>query len=124
MTATRREWSELYTFFTILAQGGIAAGTAEGTEGDWLPVALVRRQEHDGERRYLICQDEVHIQGTDMDVRIPRADFATVALLVREALAAVHEDEVEAPEGVEDFLDAVKIFNLEAVTDDRTNGIS
>lgn len=121
MTATRREWSELYTFFTILAQGGIAAGTAEGTEGDWLPVALVRRQEHDGERRYLICKDEVLIQGTDMDVRIPRADFATVALLVREALAAVHEDEVEAPEGVEDFLDAVKIFNLEAVTDDRTD---
>ena len=50
MTATRREWSELYTFFTILAQGGLAAGTADGTEGTWMPVALVQRQEHDGTR--------------------------------------------------------------------------
>ena len=54
MTATRREWSELYTFFTILSQGYLAAGTAEGTEGARLPVALVQRQEHDGTRRYVI----------------------------------------------------------------------
>ena len=72
MTATRREWSELYTFFTILAQGGLAAGTAEGTEGAWLPVALVQRQEHDGPRRYLIGPEEIRIQGSEMDERIPR----------------------------------------------------
>lgn len=122
MTATRREWSELYTFFTILAQGGLAAGTAEGTEGDWLPVVLVRRQEHDGPRTYFIESEEIHIRGEEMDERFPREDFATVAQMIREALAATHDtDEVEAPEGVEGFLDAVRIYNLEAVTDDRTD---
>ena len=121
MTATRREWSELYTFFTILAQGGLAAGTAEGTEGAWLPVALVQRQEHDGPRRYLIGPEEIRIQGSEMDERIPREDFATVAQMILDPLAAVHDDEVEAPEGVEGFLDAVRIYDLEAVTDDRTD---
>lgn len=121
MTATRREWSELYTFFTILAQGGLAAGTAEGTEGAWLPVALVQRQEHDGPRRYLIGPEEIRIQGSEMDERIPREDFATVAQMILDTLAAVHDDEVEAPEGVEGFLDAVRIYDLEAVTDDRTD---
>lgn len=122
MTATRREWSELYTFFTILAQGGLSAGTAEGAEGAWLPVVLVRRQEHDGPRTYFIEPEEIHIQGEEMDERFPREDFATVAQLIREALAATHDTgEVEAPEGVEGFLDAVRIYDLEAVTNDRTD---
>ena len=121
MTATRREWSELYTFFTILSQGYLAAGTAEGTEGARLPVALVQRQEHDGTRRYVIGAEEIHIQGTEIDERFPREDFATVADMILEALSTVHDEEIEAPEGVEGFLNAVRIYDLEAMTDDRTD---
>lgn len=30
LTATRREWNELYVFFNFLAQGGIVLGNEEG----------------------------------------------------------------------------------------------
>ena len=51
LTATRREWNELYVFFTLLAQGELALGDADGKRsGKVLPVAMVSRQEHDGPR--------------------------------------------------------------------------
>ena len=56
-----------------------------------------------------------------MDKRIPREDFGTVADLVLEAIRNSREDEVTSPDGVEEFLDEVAIFDLEAKTDDRTD---
>lgn len=55
LTATRREWNELYVFFNLLAQGGIVLGNEEGLpSGRVLPIFQVTRQEHDGERRYTV----------------------------------------------------------------------
>lgn len=123
MTATRREWSELYTFFTILAQGALAGGTPDGTAGASIPVALVVRCEHNGERRYEIGPDEVHLSGPDIDLNIPREDFATVASLILGALrdASGSEAEIEAPDGVAGFLEAIQIVDFEAQTEDRTD---
>ena len=48
LTATRREWNELYVFFNLLAQGGIVLGNEEGLpSGRVLPIFQVTRQEHD-----------------------------------------------------------------------------
>ena len=55
MTATRREWNELYVFFALLGQGSIALGDAEGKASPRvLPIARISRQEHDGKRDYLV----------------------------------------------------------------------
>ena len=56
-----------------------------------------------------------------MDKRIPREDFGTVADLVLEAIRNSREDDVTSPDGVEEFLDEVAIYDLEAKTDDRTD---
>ena len=48
--ATKREWSELYAFFRLLADGKVYAGTPEvkiNKELAW-PVAMIQREEHDG----------------------------------------------------------------------------
>ena len=121
LTATRREWNELYTFFSVLAEGKLAAGTAAGEAGKQLPVVAVRRHEHDGDRLYRIEENVIHVTGETMDERFPREDFATVAGLILTVLTGSHEDEPEAPEAVEAFLDAVKIYDMEAETDDRTD---
>lgn len=63
----------------------------------------------------------IHIQGEDMDKRVPREDFETVADLILEGIRQADTDEVTSPDGVEEFLDEVAIFNLEAQTDDRTD---
>ena len=51
LTATRREWNELYEFFNLLAQGEVVLGNEEGLpSGRVLPFFRVTRKEHDGER--------------------------------------------------------------------------
>lgn len=122
--ATRREWGELYAFFRLLVDGYVHAGKADATadEEKRLKVAMVQRQEHDGPRRYMVEGDEIHIVGENLQKRIPREDFATVAMLVGEMLRNHGgESELSSPDGVEEFLDAVAIYDLEAKTDDRTD---
>ncbi len=122
LTATRREWNELYVFFRLLDQGKVSLGDAMGKASERvLPIAVITRQEHDGTRSYTVEENEVHVVGEQMDVRFPREDFATVAELILNALKQCREDEIEAPEGVEGFLDALQIFDMEARTDDRTD---
>ena len=50
--ATKREWSELYAFFRLLADGYVYAGTPDAKKNENLtwPVAMVQREEHDGTR--------------------------------------------------------------------------
>ncbi len=122
-TATRKEWCEVYSFLRLLADGYISEGTPEGKPdtASRLPVALVQREEHNGTRRYIIEEKEVHVVGEQIDERFPREDFQTVAQLIWQALTTSHDSEVESPDDVEEFLDAVGIFHLEAQTDDRTD---
>ena len=64
--ATKREWSELYAFFRLLADGKVSLGTPQAKKDDtqcW-PVAMVQREEHDGTRRYYIEKEEIHIANT------------------------------------------------------------
>ena len=121
--ATKKEWGELYAFFRLLADGKVAAGRADGTKDDGVmfPVAMVQREEHDGTRRYFVEKDDIHIVGEQMDRRVPREDFGVVADLVLQALRESRENDVTSPDGVEEFLDEVAIFDLEAKTEDRTD---
>lgn len=121
--ATKREWGELYAFFRLLADGYVYAGTADvkQNESQRIPVAMIQREEHDGTRKYIIDKENVHIVGEQMDKYVPREDFGTVAGLVLQAIRESREDDVTSPDGVEEFLDEVAIFDLEAKTDDRTD---
>ena len=122
--ATKREWGELYAFFRLLADGYVYAGTPDvkRNEVQKLPVAMVQREEHDGTRRYIL-EDEatVRICGEKIDKQIPREDFAAVTELIFAAVKESRENDVMSPDGVEEFLDEVAIYDLEAKTDDRTD---
>ena len=121
--ATKKEWGELYAFFRLLSDGNVYAGTSDckKNETKCIPVAMVQREEHDGTRQYIIEDEEVHIVGEKIDKRIPREDFGIVADLVYKGIKNSRENDVTSPDGVEEFLDEVAIFDLEAKTDDRTD---
>ncbi len=121
--ATKREWGELYAFFRLLADGFVYAGTPDVRKNTahCLPVAMVQREEHDGTRRYIVEKDSIHIVGEKIDKRIPREDFAAVTDLILGGIRSSRTDDVTSPDGVEEFLDEVAIFDLEAKTDDRTD---
>ena len=50
--ATKREWSELYVFFRLLADGKVSLGTPQAKKEDekYRPIAMIQREEHDGTR--------------------------------------------------------------------------
>lgn len=118
--ATRREANELYTLFSLLAGGSIGRANALGKADGDIPVAAVQRREHDGQRLYTIEEKEVHIQGTAMDVRFPREDFAAAAEWLLGRLRQQGREEIDITD-MEGFLDALAIYDMEAQTDDRTD---
>ena len=134
-SATKRELGELYTFFRLLADGAVSPGTPKAEKDETLrwPVALIQREEHDGTRRYYIEAQEVRVvsgttgkdgsfvPGEKEELCFPREDFGDAAELVLHLLKNVSGEEVEVTEGLEAFLDAVNIFDLEAKTEDRTD---
>lgn len=121
--ATKREWSELYTFFRLLSDGVVYAGSpqVQKREDVCLPIALIQREEHDGTRKYIVEGESVHILGEKIDKVVSREDFGFVADTVLAAMKGSSEDVVLSPDGVEEFLNEVSIFDLEARTDDRTD---
>lgn len=133
--ATKRELGEVYTFFRLLADGKVTLGTPQARKDEsrqW-PVALIQRVEHDGVRRYYIETEEVRIvsgavnkEGTFLaddkeEQRFPRQDFGDAAEIILHLLKTVPGEELEVSDGLEAFLDAVSIYDLEAKTDDRTD---
>ena len=121
--ATKREWGELYAFFRILADGKVYAGTPEAkhNEAHVIPVAMVQREEHDGTRQYIVEKESIRIKGENIDKQIPREDFDTVAEIILQAIKDTSGNDVTSPDGVEEFLDEVAIFDLESQTEDRTD---
>lgn len=119
LEATRREANELYTFFTLLAEGSIHYGDAEGMPAAVAPIAMVRRMEHDGQRFYEVEEKDIHVVGEGMDERFPREDFGAAAKWILDRMKE-GQDEVDLSD-LEGFLDAVRIFDLEARTDDTTD---
>lgn len=120
--ATKREWSELYTFFRLLSDGKVALGTAQAKKDEvcW-PIAMIQREEHDGTRRYYIDEKNIRIEGEEINKTLSREDFGIVADLILKAVKSTSEDEVVSPDGLEEFLDEAGIMDLEANTEDRTD---
>ena len=136
--ATKREVGELLTFFRLLADGRVEWGNAQGSRDErvaaW-PVALVQRMEHNGARRYVVEPEEVLVVRGELNrsgefvpdeeqecVRVPREDFRDAADALLELLkSASGQDSVEVTDGLEGFLNALDIYDLEAKTEDRTD---
>lgn len=143
-SASKRELGELYTFFRLLADGSVCPGNAAAQREETLawPIALIQRQEHDGPRRYYIEGEEIRlVSGTldragrftatpdadfDDESRVfprvfPREDFRDAAQFILQLLREQHGEELEVPDELEGFLNALRIYDLEARTDDRTD---
>lgn len=119
LEATRREANELYTFFSLLRQGSIHYADAEGNPaGSPVPIVAIHRKEHDGMRRYIVEDNDIHVVGEKMDECFPREDFGAAADFI---LAAMKGAESVDLSDIEGFLDAIQLYDMEAQTDDRTD---
>lgn len=123
LEATLYDANELYVLFSLLSSGYVIPGDAEGKLLKPVPLALVVRQEHDGPRRYVLQSENVLVEGEEMHESFPREDFATVSrwLLDRITEALNENRKTLDLEEIEPFLDALKIYDMQVQTDDRTH---
>lgn len=121
--ATKKEWNDLYVFFRLLANGTVNAGTVSGeiNNNDQRWLSAIEREEHDGSRIYRIVGNDVHIGIEVNPTVIPREKFGSIADLILAAIKGSPDDIVISPDGVEEFLDELQIYNLDAKTTERTN---
>lgn len=121
--ATKREWSELYTFFHLLSDGFLHTGTPEATinEKEGIPICSILREENDEPILYRISKTDVIINAQPDDIKIPRTALAEAAKLILNAIKTSAEDLVVSPDGIEEFLDQLNIYSIEAKTAERTN---
>ncbi len=117
--ATRKEASGLYTFFSLLADGCVRYGTREGAGDASAPIAKMMRMEHDGERLYVVQGGNVRVKGEGMDATFPREDFGYAARWILSRMKG-QDDETDLSD-LEGFLDAVRVYDLEARTEDSTD---
>ena len=136
LEATRRELGELYAFFRLLADGEVRLGTPsaqQDTAQPW-PVARIQRTEHDGIRHYYVEPEAIRVvcgtcsaDGSFLPDAaceprtFARDDFGAAAQLVLGLLRQGPGDPVEVPQALETFLDTLRLYDLEARTDDRTD---
>ncbi|MEG2574228.1 MAG: HpaII family restriction endonuclease [Bacteroides sp.] len=121
--STKREWSELYSLFRLLADAVVYAGTPEvkRNENSCLPIALIQRNEHNGLRRYIVEGENIHLVGEEMDKIVLRTEFDKYAHMILSIMKSTTEESVECPDELETFLNEIAIFDIEANTDDRTD---
>lgn len=121
-SATKREWSELYSFFRILVDGVLLVGTEELKidKEKSHPVSIVQREEHDGTRLYIVDGENIHIVGAMMDRVIPRELFGFAAVQILSLIKESSDNLIDSSEEIEAFLDEVDIYNLTSGGNDQT----
>ncbi|MGL5261858.1 MAG: HpaII family restriction endonuclease [Bacteroides sp.] len=121
--ATKSEWSELYVFLKLLAEGKVYQGNHRGelnTRSFW-PISAIEREDFDGTRRYFIEDEWVNVTGKGDYNKLHRAALAAMADKVLELIKSSNEEEIACPADIEKFLNAAKIYELEPQTMDRTD---
>lgn len=121
--ATKREWSELYTFCRLLADGQIKMGTADAKadESNIRPVFGITREEREGNHLYRLKDEDVVFSIAGNKYSISRTRFGEIADKILSAMKGIVDDTMPSPDGVEEFLDELKIHNIDSRTQERIN---
>lgn len=121
--ASKKEWSELYAFLRLLADGKLYQGNHRGELNDrsFWPISVIDREDFDGTRRYFIEEDMVRVEGTGNYIKLHRGALAAMADKVLDLIRSSKEEDIEAPEDIEKFLNTANIYQLEPETMDRTD---
>lgn len=122
-SASKKEWSELYVFLRLLADGKLCQGNHRGelNERAFWPVAVIDREDHDGVRRYFIEDEMVRVEGKGDYIKLHRGALAAMSDKVLDLIRANSDELIECPADIETFLNTAQIYQLEPETMDRTD---
>ena len=123
ITGNKGEWSEIYTFLKLLADGRLYAADAElnKIQDIYYPIIKILRNEIDGNWEYLRNGDIKVVDGSNGQIlhRIPIADFAQHADIllnkIRNSTGAFPVPETEP------FLQSINCTSIKASSRDKSD---
>jgi len=121
LTGNKGEWSEIYTFFRLLADQKVYSGDAELNKIEELfyPIVKILREEHVGRFEYQVDQNVVLVFGGGNEVRIPVETFNDIA---EQLFAKIRNSTgvFSLPE-IEEFMSSIYCYTLKAKSTDKTD---
>lgn len=121
------EWSELYAFFFLAAQGRVFTANADLEKigpTNYLDIIRLIREEQPGKRVSYYCKnDEVEIVGLEENVveAIPSVAFSEAAKIVYGVIKLGNNHGSMEIAEVEDFMETVHINKLKAPSSDKAD---
>jgi hypothetical protein len=121
ITGNKGEWSEIYTFFKLLADGKVYSGDGNLNKIDELfyPIIRVLREEKTGIFEYHLDKNVILVLGGDKEIRVPFEVFKDQAELLF-AMIRKKRGSFSLPE-IEDFMSSIYCKTLKAKSIDKTD---
>lgn len=127
LTGNKGEWSEIYAFFKLLADGKVynADGQLNRIKDLYLLIKEIIRSDkkNEGEYKYKIRPNKIAIIGNSVEKEVSREEFAKSAALLYNYIVKSNPSKSKAlsfPE-IETFMESVKCFALKAKSVDKAD---
>ena len=121
LTGNKGEWSEIYTFFKLLADKKVFSGDADlkKIEKLFYPIVRIVREEQAGKFEYLIDSNIVLVFGGDKEIKISVETFKEIAGQLFERIRNT-SGVFSFPE-IEEFMSSIYCHSLKAKSSDKTD---
>jgi len=124
MTGNKGEWSEIYVFLKLLAEGRLNAADADlnAISDVYYPIIKIIRQENNIKREYIINGSIKIIDGIDNReiLDLPVLEFVNRSKHLFDKLKAIKGSSFSFPD-IEEFLHSIDINTLKASTNDKSD---
>jgi hypothetical protein len=121
LKGNKGEWSEIYTFFKLLADKKIYNGDANLNKIEELfyPIIKILREEQSGKFEYHIIKNVVLVFGGDREIKIPNETFKEIA---KQLFTRINNANgvFSLPE-IEEFMSSIYCNTLKAKSADKTD---
>lgn len=124
LSGNKGEWSEIYVFLKLLADGKIDAADADlnAIPNVYYPIIKILRQEATSKREYVVNREIKIIDGNTNNILLamPVADFVQKSQELFSRLKAARGRSFQFPD-IEIFLNSIKVTSLTALKTDKTD---
>lgn len=121
LTGNKGEWSEIYTFFKLLADKKVFSGDADlnKIEDLFYPIIKILREEQSGKYEYKIEKNLVFVFGGNKEIKIPIEKFREIA---EKLFSEIRDTKgvFSLPE-VEEFMSSIYCNSLKAKSTNKTD---
>ena len=123
-SANKGEWSELYAFFKLLAEGRLYSGDGNMNimRDRFFPITAIYRNDSDDRLSYIIESAKKHIliSGTSREITVPQSTFLSESESLLNFIRNL-KGSTEAYPSLEEFMERIHVDSIKAKSSDKAD---